>query len=114
MNYTKTRSLLSVLLILACSCSAMAPKNFSQGLALGYTSQTSALQATTTLLQRGQITKKDASIVLEISDQAGKALDSAREMSHAGNMDSAQAQLTLATNILDQVSAYLATRSSSK
>ncbi len=104
------KSLTPVLLVLfLASCSTMAPKSFDQALAVGYTTQTSALQTTTGLLQRGQITKGDATRVLAISDQAGQALDSAKNMRNS-DMTQAQAQLTLATAILDQVVVYLNTK----
>ena len=103
---------LTLLLLFASACSTLAsikPKSFDQGLAVGYATQTSVLHTTTSLLNRHQIGKDDAKRVLAISDQAGQALDSARAMRTA-DMRQAEAQMTLATTILDQIIAYLQTK----
>lgn len=111
MFYLQTKKTLAVLTMLfLASCSTLTPKSFDQGLAIGYTTQTSVLQTTTALLQRQQITKEDAIRVLAISDQAGTALDSAKAL-RGTDLSQAQGQLAMATAVLDQIAAYLKTRS---
>jgi hypothetical protein len=102
------RPILVLFLVLA-ACAALKPHSFDESLALGYAAQTSVLTTATQLLTRKQITKEDAARILAISDQAGQALDAARD-AKSTDLTTAQAQRSLATTVLDQLATYLATK----
>lgn len=106
---TKKRLVPVFIALFLMSCSTLRPRSFDQGWAAGMAMQTSVLQTATSLRERQQITKEDATRVLVISDQAGHALDSAKAL-RGTDMAQAQAQLALATTVLDQIVAYLNTR----
>lgn len=99
-----------LLLLVGCAQAGLQPaKSFDESLAYGYSAVTSARISATNALKTGAIKREDAQEVLSLTDQARALLDSAKAV-RVTDTATAQAKLQLATQVLTQLSAYLATR----
>ena len=104
-------ALLWLTLIVACTAVGIqAPKSFDQHLVYAYGTHTSVLEATANALEAGALTVEDSEAVLQLADQSRTLLDAARVASGGGDVTTAEGRLALATNVLEQLLAYLRTR----
>ena len=104
-------AVLALAAIAACAqLGAPAPANLQQSIAYGYSSVASVRTTAATLLTAKTISVTDAKMVQATADQARTALDLATEASKAGKPADAQSALTLATQVLTQLEAYLKTK----
>jgi len=95
----------------ACAPIGVQPaKNFDQQLAYAYSSHTAVLDSAANALEAGSLTVEDAEAVLAMADQSRVLLDSARLAAGAGDVTTAEGRLALATNVLQQLVAYLNAR----
>lgn len=95
----------------ACSSIGIQPaKSFDQQLAYAYSSHTAVLDAASNALEAGSLSVDDAEAVLALADQSRVLLDSARFAAGAGDVTTAEGRLALATNVLQQLLAYLNAR----
>jgi hypothetical protein len=85
-------------------------RSFDQNLAYAYSSHTAVLEAASNALEAGSLTVEDAEAVLALADQSRVLLDSARLAAGAGDVTTAEGRLALATNVLQQLVAYLNAR----
>jgi hypothetical protein len=83
------------------------PQTFKERLAFAYTTHTAIQKAAANALDAKEITKDDATRVLELADDSRKVLDAARLAFSAGDLSSAEGRLSLATSILIQLQSYL-------
>ena len=89
-------------------CGAFAPaQTFEAQLAYGYGTHTALMDAATNAVSTGTLAPEDAEQVLALSDDAKVLLDSARLAIGVGDVQTAEGQLRLATNILTQLRDYL-------
>ena len=116
----KTQSKAFVLLLLtimvaACGTGGIVkPQNFEQQLAYAYGTHTAVLQAAANAVSYGAMSSKDGEHVLKLADETYLLLSSAKVAVGVGDVTTAQGQLTLATNILTQLQAYLNSKSKVK
>lgn len=104
-------ALVALVLLAACtSFGVQPPKSFDQQLVYAYGTHTSVLEATANALEAGDLTVEDSEAVLQLADQSRTLLDAARVASGAGDVTTAEGRLALATNVLEQLLAYLRTR----
>jgi hypothetical protein len=114
-------SMLGILLALAvpsvallaggCSTFGVQPaRSFDQQLAYAYSTHTAVLDSAANALEAGSLTVEDAEAVLAMADQSRVLLDSARLAAGAGDVTTAEGRLALATNVLQQLVAYLNAR----
>lgn len=97
-----------VLLLAACAQLGLAPAStLTERLAYAYGTHTAVLQATTSSLDAGDIKSEDAERILKIADQSRQALDAAKLAIGAGDTQTAEGRLQLATAILIELQAYL-------
>jgi hypothetical protein len=88
------------------------PKTFRDDYAYAITQVTAVRDTATTLLERRQISIKDAEYVLETSRQSRAYLDTAKQVYEAGQTLEGKTQLELATSILTQLETFLTSRAS--
>ena len=99
------------LVVTGCESMGIQPaKSFDQNLAYAYSSHTAVLEAASNALEAGSLTVEDAEAVLALADQSRVLLDSARLAAGAGDVTTAEGRLALATNVLQQLVAYLNAR----
>jgi hypothetical protein len=92
----------------ACSGIGLAPpQSFEERLAYAYGAHTAVLDAATTSVGAGDLSAQDGTAVLELADESRIILDGARLAWRAGDLDTAEARLVLATGLLQQLQAYL-------
>lgn len=99
-----------VLCAILSACSALGivqPQSFDQRLAYAAGVNTAVRDASTSALDGGTISSADMEHVLKLNDQTRVLLDAARAASQAGDTETAEGRLLLATNILTQLQAYL-------
>lgn len=82
------------------ACAVQQTNTFSNDLAYAYGVHTAVLQATTAGLHAKSITVAQAEQILSQADKARVLLDSAKAIASVGNLNGAQGQLTIATQIL--------------
>lgn len=95
---------------LVMGCGALGvPKaeTFTERLAYAYSTHTAIQNAAASSLQAREISSTDGEQILKLSDQSRQVLDAARAASQAGDVATAEGRLALATNILQQLQAYL-------
>jgi hypothetical protein len=85
-------------------------RSFDQQLAYAYSTHTAVLDSAANALEAGSLTVEDAEAVLAMADQSRVLLDSARLAAGAGDVTTAEGRLALATNVLQQLVAYLNAR----
>ncbi|HMU15800.1 MAG TPA: hypothetical protein PKC95_00015 [Thauera aminoaromatica] len=109
---TRNSFALAALIVLAActSIGVQPPRSFDQQLAYAYSSHTAVLSAAANALEAGDLTVEDSEAVLQLADQSRTLLDAARVASNAGDIATAEGRLALATNVLEQLLAYLRTR----
>jgi hypothetical protein len=99
------------LVVTGCESMGIQPaRSFDQNLAYAYSSHTAVLEAASNALEAGSLTVEDAEAVLALADQSRTLLDSARLAAGAGDVTTAEGRLALATNVLQQLIAYLNAR----
>jgi hypothetical protein len=99
------------LVVTGCESMGIQPaRSFDQNLAYAYSSHTAVLEAASNALEAGSLTVEDAEAVLALADQSRTLLDSARLAAGAGDVTTAEGRLALATNVLQQLVAYLNAR----
>lgn len=104
-------ALLALVLLAACSSIGVQPaRSFDQQLAYAYSSHTAVLDSASNALEAGDLTVEDSEAVLQLADQSRALLDSARLAAGAGDITTAEGRLALATNVIEQLLAYLRTR----
>lgn len=106
-------AVLPFLLVLLAGCAALglAPaSSFDERLAYAVSQNAAVRQAAANSLTAKDIDVEDAKRVLAITDQARTALDAARLASSAGDTQTAEGRLQLATAILTELQRYLRTR----
>lgn len=102
-----------VLCAILSACAALGivqAQSFDQRLAYALGVNTSVRDTSTSALDAGTITSADMEHVLKFNDQARSLLDAARVAHQAGDTETAEGRLLLATNILTQLQAYLRSR----
>lgn len=112
------KKLLSIIMLLtavsflpACETLGLAPaQNVGQQIAYGYSTLASVRSTTADLLVAKTIKVEDAKMVQALADDARVSLDIARNAIANGLPKDAQAALTLATSVLQQLQKYLAAR----
>lgn len=87
-------------------------KSFRDDYAYAITQVTAVRDTAGTLLERRQISIKDAEYVLETSRQSRAYLDTAKQVYEAGETLQGKTQLELATGVLSQLEAFLTSRGS--
>lgn len=101
-----------LLLLTACASLGLAPPaTVSERLAYAYSNHTAVLEATTHALDMHDITSEDAQRILVIADQSRQALDAAKLAINAGDPQTAEGRLQLATAILTELQSYLRRKS---
>lgn len=99
------------LVVTGCASFGIQPaRSFDQNLAYAYSSHTAVLDSAANALEAGSLTVEDAEAVLALADQSRVLLDSARLAAGAGDVTTAEGRLALATNVLQQLVAYLNAR----
>lgn len=97
-----------LLLIAGCAQLGLAPADsFDKKLAYAYGAHTAVLKATTSALSAGTLKSTDAEQVQALATQSRALLDGAHVASKSGDVTTANGKLLLATNILEQLQAYL-------
>jgi hypothetical protein len=97
-------------MICMCACAQLglvAPKTFTEKLAAGYIAHTAVLTSATAALDAGDIKSADAEEVLKIANESRKVLDGAKLANAAGDIQTAEGRLTVATAILTQLQTFL-------
>jgi hypothetical protein len=95
-------------LLSACTAFGLAPaQSFDQRLAYAMGTNTAVRDASTSALNGGTISSTDMEYVVKLNDQTRVFLDAAKSASQAGDTETAEGRLVLATNILTQLQAYL-------
>lgn len=84
-----------------------APQSFDERLAYAVTQNAAARQAAANALDAGDIQLADAQYVLKSTDSARELLDAAKVASGGGDIQTAEGRLSLATNVLTELQAYL-------
>jgi hypothetical protein len=108
----KSKFLPMAILLLLYGCSTLGlptPTTFNQKIAVGYSSVTTVLQTTTTLLQGAVITAADAQNIEAQADNVKAALDIAQQI-EATDATTANNKLTAALTALQALQAYLNTK----
>lgn len=114
--YHRIACLLSLLLLVTyvvagCAQLGLATaKSFDERLAYAYGVNTAVREASTSALNAKTIASTDMEHVLKLTDEARGILDAARVASRVGDLQTAEARLLLATNILAELQAYLRNR----
>jgi len=97
-----------LLLIAGCAELGLAPADtFDKKLAYAYGVHTAVVKATTSALDAKTLKSTDAEQVASLSAQSRTLLDGALAASKTGDITTANGKLLLATNILEQLQAYL-------
>lgn len=100
-----------LLILTACASLGLAPaSSFEERLAYAVSQNAAVRNAAAVSLERKEIALEDAQRVLKITDEIRTALDAARLAAGAGDVDTAEGRLQLATSILVNVQAYLRSR----
>lgn len=103
--------MLTLAVLAACGTGGIEkPQSFEQQLAYAYSTHTAVLEAAANAVELDQLSIEDAQQVLRLSDESRVLLDASRAALGVGDVTTAQGQLTLATNILTQLKAYLNSR----
>jgi hypothetical protein len=111
LTLNKFAAVLVLVLLTGCASIGIQPaRSFDQNLAYAYSSHTAVLDAASNALEAGSLTVEDAEAVLALADQSRTLLDSARLAAGAGDVTTAEGRLALATNVLQQLIAYLNAR----
>lgn len=108
MKLTRYAPFFLVLFILGCASLGLEqPTSLDQRLAYAYSTHTAVLRAATDSLNAHEISSDDAQHVSDIAAQSRLVLDSARAAFNAGDMQTAEGRLLMATGILQQLQDYL-------
>lgn len=103
---------LLALLIVGCASLGLAPAStFEERLAYAVTQNAAVRTAAANSLNAGDIGVDDAKRVLAITDQVRTALDAARLATNAGDIETAEGRLQLATALLLELQRYLRSQS---
>jgi hypothetical protein len=86
------------------------PQTFEQQLAYAYGTHTSVLTAAANAVEHNTLSVADATQVLSMADDAKIMLDASRAAIGVGDVTTAEGQLKLATNVLQQLLDYLNAR----
>lgn len=103
------RKILYVLLLLVSACATLGiptPQTFNERLAAGYTTGTTIVSVTTTLLAAKKLSSADAENVLKQTDTAVAGLDISRQLS-ATDLAAADTKLAASLVVLNALQAYL-------
>ena len=90
------------------------PASIDQKIAVAYTTVASVRNTAANLLNSQVISKTDGQMVLNMTNETRTALDIAKSSLKTNNTSSAQASLLLATDILQKLQAYLASKQEKK
>jgi len=108
MNSVRNHALFLVFALIITACAVYAPpKSFDQELAYAYGTHTAILDAAANAVNLGTLSADDGERVLVLADQSQALLDSSRMLFGSGDLESAEGQLRLATNILTELKAYI-------
>lgn len=103
---------LLALLIVGCASLGLAPAStFEERLAYAVSQNAAVRTAAANSLNAGDIGVDDAKRVLAITDQVRTALDAARLATNAGDIETAEGRLQLATALLLELQRYLRSQS---
>lgn len=103
---------LLALLIVGCASLGLAPAStFEERLAYAVTQNAAVRTAAANSLDAGDIGVDDAKRVLAVTDQVRTALDAARLATNAGDVETAEGRLQLATALLLELQRYLRSQS---
>lgn len=95
----------------ACASLGLAPaSSFEDKLAYAVTQNAAVRTAAASSLDHGDIAVEDAKAVMKITDEVRGLIDAARVASGAGDLSTAEARLSLATQILVKLQAHLRSR----
>lgn len=105
-------ALLPLLFILAaCTSLGLAPaSSFEERLAYAVSQNAAVRETAAVSLERNELALEDARRVLKITDEVRTALDAARLAAGAGDVQTAEGRLQLATSILINLQTYLRSR----
>ena len=96
------------LLLIGCGSLGLAPaSSFEERLAYAVSQNAAVRTAAAVSLERKEIDREDAQRVLKITDEVRTALDAARLAAGAGDLETAEGRLQLATAILVEIQNYL-------
>jgi hypothetical protein len=97
--------------LMGCAQVGLTPaKSFDEKLAYAYGTHTAVLQTAAQAVNSKSMSSADGAQVLKLADESRTLLDAARIASKAGNVDTANGKLILATSILVQLQQYLQAR----
>lgn len=96
-----------IIFTLALLTACATPQSIDQRIAYAYVSHTAVGQATAGSLAASEIASTDAESIIKIADESRLVLDSARVALGAGDMQTAEGRLLLATGVLEQMRDYL-------
>lgn len=100
-----------LLLLTACAELGLAPAStFEERLAYAVSQNAAVRDAAAVSLERNEIALEDAQRVLKITDEVRTALDAAKFAANAGDPQTAEGRLQLATAILVEIQNYLRNR----
>lgn len=100
-----------LLLITGCAQLGLTqPQTFEEKLAYAYGTHTAVLQSAAAGVNGKTLSSADGSQVLKLADESRSILDAARIANKAGDINTANGKLLLATSILTQLQAYLQAR----
>lgn len=92
---------LATILLTACASLGLAPaQNIEQRIAYGFSQNAALRSAAATAAENGRLGKQEAMAVLEITDQARVLLNAAKSAATFGDINTAEARLSLAVSIL--------------
>lgn len=100
------------LLLIGCASLGLAPAStFDERLAYAVSQNAAVRTAAANSLNAGDISVDDAKRVLKITDEVRTALDAARLATNAGDVQTAEGRLQLATALLVELQRYLRSQS---
>lgn len=101
-------ALVAIVLLAACTAIGVEPaRSFSAGWAYAMGQTTAIRQAATDALEAGSLSVEDAEYALRVTDQSRALLEAARAAYASGDITTADGRLTLTTQVLTQLQAYL-------
>lgn len=86
------------------------PNTWNERLAYTYTLQSGAANAIKTQADSGQLTRDDATKLVDIVENSKDITDGARDAMRGGNSSTAEGKLRLARSILTEINEYLGER----
>ena len=109
-HYSGFFALLFTALLLGGCTVVPKPQGLEQQLAYAYGTHTAVLTAAANAVEVGTLSPADGQQVLRLADESRTLLDASRAAIGVGDLTTAEGQLSLATNILQQLNVYLNAR----